>query len=200
MSRTSNLSDSAETLGFAEGADPTSHEADRAGGLRVQRLEEHQRTGGVTTWTANRAALLVVVIVAVLAAVALATSGGGLPGFGRAEPSTAASLPADGPGITAPVVAASPEKKVLMDVAGAGTTRTKDFSPPSAWTLAWAYDCSLPTSVAKGFVLSVGGMEGRAPISHKEARGSGVETFAAGGGAFHLQVDSKCAWTVKVVG
>ena len=150
--------------------------------------------------------LLVVGIVAVLVVVALATSGGGFSGLGGSSKPDVTIPTGGGPGVTTPPLSAASNagpadatRQVLVDVAGAGSTRTKDITPGDGWSLAWAYDCSLPVAAPKGLTVTVKGLAGATPERHTDGRGSGVATYAKGGPVY-LEIDSRCAWSVKVLG
>jgi hypothetical protein len=119
------------------------------------------------------------------------------------DPPADSVVTGSGPAVTAPVPAEAETVggPVLVDVAGAGPSRTKQISPDGDWSVAWAYDCSLAPSAAaaRAFVLTVNRLEPPAPVVREDEAARGVERYT-GGGPLHLDIATDCPWSVKVYG
>lgn len=111
-----------------------------------------------------------------------------------AAPAAAAQV--DAPAARAPVV--------LLDLHGNGTKTTEKFTTGSDdWHLGWNYDCTKFAGGTGNFIVGVdksgGGFSGITGVNQLGGKDAGVEAYHQGG-TFYLDINSECAWSVKVTG
>ena len=144
-------------------------------------------------WPWVVAGLIVLIII-----VSVATSSGGKKGdtanSGAAqEGATTAS--------TATTRAAPPAApRTLAVFTGSGTKKTKKFDVTSDdWTIAYRYDCTSFGSQGN-FQVFVYGDDGMPDVAVNELAAKGTDTTEEHqGGSFYLEINSECAWTVRVL-
>ena len=145
----------------------------------------------------------------VVALVLLAVAGcGGTPA--ATTSSVAPASPAATTAAATPVVAGT----TVFAISGSGNKTTASFQASGASVnVAWTYDCA-SASVAPGasagsgsFTLSFYGTEGSPALSDQLASEFGAtdsgttnEPLNGATGPFHLEVDSDCTWSIKVLG
>jgi len=116
-------------------------------------------------------------------------------------PKTAApdSSSASSTSTSSPSKAATPAGTVLLTIAGSGTKSTQKFTTGSDWDLAWTYDCKA-FGASGNFIVSPTASDPMtlvSPVNQLGASGASVEHYHDGG-TFYLDINSECAWTVKV--
>lgn len=132
-------------------------------------------------------------LIAVVVVIASAASSGGSKTTSPAA-SPAASVTGKAAGAPASKAPASKPKTVLT-ASGTGIKNTAQFTVGDTWTLHWTVDCAAFGSAGNLIVSDETGMP---LVNELKKKGSGSSPQYTGG-THHLQVNSECAWTVKVV-
>ncbi len=98
----------------------------------------------------------------------------------------------------------TPTMQTLLELKGNGSKTTQKFTASGDWDLEWTYDCSNFYGGQGVFQVYVYNHDGTMSfqnglINQSGSKDAGVEHYHKGG-TFYLQVNSVCAWTMKVTG
>jgi len=85
----------------------------------------------------------------------------------------------------------------LLDLSHSGPLITQAFSVAPEWAIWYTYDCRKSKGGGAGFVLTVQGSGFEEPIVSHASRGSSTYYYHDGG-TYYLEINSRCAWRVKV--
>ena len=106
-----------------------------------------------------------------------------------ARPAAASSSPA-----------AAAAANTVATFTGSGTENTPRFTVTSTWRLVYSFSCSNFGQAGNFAVLEDGGNDFNGVTVDDLALSKSASTWAYNdAGTHHLEIDSECAWTVKVV-
>jgi hypothetical protein len=109
----------------------------------------------------------------------------------RAQPTTAARS------ATAP---APPAAKTVATFSGNGTENTAQFTVTGTWKLDYSFNCSDFGGQGNFQVFEDGGQDLNGVQVNALSTGQSGSTMAYGdGGTHYLEINSECAWTVRVI-
>lgn len=112
-------------------------------------------------------------------------------------PPVAVSTRAAAPATTAAQAAARPV--AVASFSGSGIENTPKFAVGANWALSYAFSCSSFGSTGNFIVLTDGGSDFSGVIVNDLAMSKQGITYAYNdGGAHYLEVNSECAWSVKI--
>jgi hypothetical protein len=116
---------------------------------------------------------------------------------GGTKPGAPAAAASSTPAAAAAHKAAAPH--VIAKFTGSGIENTAKFATPGTWTLKWAYNCT-STGSTGNFIVSEDGGLGGVNVNELGVRGHGTTHGYSDAGRHYLEVDSECAWKVRVFG
>jgi hypothetical protein len=96
--------------------------------------------------------------------------------------------------------AAERESVTLLDLSGSGSKTTETFRVSGEWDLQWSYDCANfgQAGILQVYIESKGALLPTVGVNQTGTRGRGTEHYHTAG-TYYLEVNSVCAWTMKVV-
>jgi hypothetical protein len=131
----------------------------------------------------------------VLLGVISAIGGGGRDPGGPAAAPTAPAATAAAPAATRPAGA-----RTVATFTGSGQQNTPRFTVTSTWKLAYSFDCAAFGNPGNFQVFEDGGGDYNGVSANDLAMSKSASTWAYNdGGTHYLQINSECAWKVKVV-
>lgn len=116
------------------------------------------------------------------------------PSAPSASPSTSASTAA--PSTSAPSLAG----KMVATFSGSGIENTPQFTVTGTWKLSYSFDCSSFGYKGNFQVYEYSGSSLENVLVNDLAMSKSASTYAYGdAGAHHLEINSECSWSVKVI-
>jgi hypothetical protein len=144
-------------------------------------------------------AIAIVVIFGAISSAAGHKSGGSndkaTPDSGTTSPTSVLSDP---PLVAAPTHKKPPTTTTVLSTSGTGIKNTQQFTVGDSWTLHYAYDCTKTMGAIGGkgnFIVS--DESGMPMVNELGAKGS-ASSPQYSSGTHHLEVNSECAWTLRV--
>jgi len=141
------------------------------------------------------------VVLVVIGAVAEVGNHGSVAASAAASSSVAASAPAANPAAAQSSPAAgSAVARTVATFTGSGIQNTRRFTVTANWKLVYSFSCSTFGQAGNFAVLEDGGTDLSGVTVNDLALNKSASTWAYGdAGTHYLQIDSECAWKVKVV-
>jgi hypothetical protein len=141
------------------------------------------------------------VVLVVIGAVAEVGNHGSVAASAAASSSVAASAPAANPAAAQSSPAAgSAVARTVATFTGSGIQNTRRFTVTANWKLVYSFSCSAFGQAGNFAVLEDGGTDLSGVTVNDLALSKSASTWAYGdAGTHYLQIDSECAWKVKVV-
>lgn len=101
-----------------------------------------------------------------------------------------------------------PTGSVLLEETGTGASTTKEFQASgNSVAVSWTYDCAAASAGEGAFAVYFYGIYGSPALSDELTNGFGssgsdatAEPLNGNTGPFHVEIDTECSWTLKVVG
>jgi hypothetical protein len=147
-----------------------------------------KHTGRNVLLGAGGALMLLIIII-----VAAAPKSPPSPASSSSAPAqTQAAAPAHS---TAPAAAVA---KTVATFSGSGITNTAKFTVSSTWELKYSFDCS-NFGESGNFIVMEDGSFGALSVNVLSLKKAGSSYAYNDAGTHYLEVNSECAWTVKVV-
>lgn len=112
------------------------------------------------------------------------------------QPPAGDSQPADTAASTQPAAPAQPV--TVLAEHGNGIKTTESFSVHNDWDLSYSYDCANFGGTGN-FAVTVNGSAGDVLVNQLAAKGSDTTHQHDGPGKIALDVNSECAWSLKVI-
>jgi len=92
----------------------------------------------------------------------------------------------------------APTPQILLDVQGSGIKTTQRFQAPDEWAIVWSYDCSGTYGGNGNFAIMVEGDHMDVAANQLGVSGHDV-SYEHSGGSVYLEMNSECAWHVRVL-
>lgn len=138
----------------------------------------------------------------IIGIISSAASGGGKKD--DTADNTPATTPATAPTTTTAKAAApakpkpAPKPVTVLTEHGTGIKNTVKFTVHDDWDLTYTYNCSNFGMQGNFAVTGMGGDFPNVMVNELDTKGSDT-THQHDGGTMYLQINSECAWTIKVV-
>jgi hypothetical protein len=139
----------------------------------------------------------------VIGIISSAASGGGKKDD-TADKTPATTAPAAAPTTTAAKAAApakpkpAPKPVTVLTEHGTGIKNTVKFTVHGDWDLHYTYDCANFGMQGNFAVTGMGGDFPNVMVNELDEKGTDT-THQHDGGTMYLQINSECAWTIKVI-
>ena len=146
----------------------------------------------------NTLAVIGGLVVALIAISAAASHGSGTPASSASSP---AASSASSPAAVSSSPAAKPAKaRTVATFSGSGQQNTSRFTVTSTWKLVYSFNCQAFGSQGNFQVFEDGGSDFNGASVNDLAMSKSSSTWAYGdAGTHYLEINSECAWKVKVV-
>jgi hypothetical protein len=138
-------------------------------------------------------------VVAIIAISAISSHGSGSPAASSGSAPTTSSAASPAAASSSPAAAAA-DARTVATFTGSGQQNTAQFTVTSTWKLVYSFNCEAFGSAGNFQVYEDGGSDFNGVSVNDLAMSKSASTWAYNdGGAHYLQVNSECAWEMKVV-
>jgi len=151
------------------------------------------------SWALRHKLLSGLIVVAALVVIGVVASASG-SNPSSSVPSTIPAKAAGQPSAAGPVSPAAVTPRTVASFSGSGQVNTASFTVSRTWKLTYTYDCSAFGMKGNFAVLEDGGSDFNGVVVNDLGMGKTATSWAYNdAGTHYLEIESECAWKVKVI-